>query len=241
MESANRPLKQKTIGILGGASNVATGYYYEFLNEVANKKLGKWDIAETITIGMNFGNIEYFIRQNDWDSLKNYLEKKVQALKNANVDVVICVSNTLHKLLDDIMPAYDIPFIHIVDPTAEAIHKVGLSKVILFGTKPVMNMDYLRNRYQYQFGIEIIVPTEDEQNDIDAIIFDELVKGIVKEASKQRYVEIAERLAKDEGGEGLILGCTEIFTLVAQSDFDTIKVFNTTRLHCDAAIDYALT
>ncbi|MBZ8134053.1 amino acid racemase [Afifella sp. IM 167] len=237
---AERPLAQKTIGLLGGSSNVATGHYYRFLNQIVNERLGGWDIAETMIAGMNFGNIEAFLRADDWAALETYMARKVDGLIAAGADVLLSVSNTLHKPLEPILTTRKIDFIHIVDPTGEAIAKAGLKRVALFGTRPIMQLDYARRRYEEKFGLEILVPDEAEQVEIDRIIFDELVKDVVRPQSKARYLEIAARLQREAGAEGLILGCTEIFLLIDQPDRPDFPMFNTTRLHCEAAVDYAL-
>lgn len=236
----NRPLKQKTIGILGGCSNVATAHYYERLNALANARLGGWDIAETLIAGMNFGNIEGLLRAGDWDSLGTYMEGKIKGLIAGGADVILCASNTLHKPLAPIMSRVDIPWLHIADPTGEAIRAAGLDRIALFGTGPTMEEAYLQNYYKAQHGIEIVTPNANERREIDRIIFDELVKDVVSQTSKQTYLEIADRLAKQEGAQGLILGCTEIFLLLKQDDMPGLPMFNTTELHCKAAIEFAL-
>ncbi|WP_298261911.1 amino acid racemase [uncultured Litoreibacter sp.] len=236
-----RPLKQKTIGLLGGCSNVATAEYYRFLNDAVNARLGGWDIAETLIAGMNFGNIEAFVRNNDWDGLEGYMQLKIDALVAGGADVVLCVSNTLHKPLEGLIANTPIPMIHIADPTGAAMQAKGLSKVALFGTRPVMQMDYLKTRFEQKFGITAIAPTDQEQEDIDRIIFEELVKGKLRDSSRQRYLEIAQRLRREDGAEGLILGCTEIFLLIEQSDLPDFPMFNTAELHCNAAVEFALT
>lgn len=240
MSTAGRPLAQRTIGVLGGASNVATGEYYKFLNEAANDRLGGWDIAETLVAGMNFGNIEALVRADDWDSLSFYLEDKVRGLKAGGADVLICVSNTLHRHLESIAAANDIPLIHIADPTGEAIKAQGLRRVALFGTRPVMEMEYLRDRYAQRFGLEIVVPDQEERSRIDQIIFDELVRSDIRESSRESYLSILDRLVADEGVEGVILGCTEIFLLLDQHHRPDVPMFNTTALHCRAAVEFAL-
>ncbi len=236
----NRPLKQKTIGILGGCSNIATGEYYKFLNDGINDRLGGWEIAETLIAGMNFGNIEAFVRTDDWDALEAYMRIKIDSLIAGGADVILCVSNTLHKPLEGLMSHADVPVIHIADPTGLAMRDAKLKKVALFGTRPVMQMNYLKNRFQDHFGVETISPNEQEQEDIDRIIFNELVKGIISTESKRRYIEIAERMRVDEGAQGLILGCTEIFLLINQTDIADFPMFNTAKLHCDAAVEFAL-
>ena len=233
-----RPFQQKTIGILGGMSNRATVEYYNAINKAVNQSIGEWDIAETLIIGCNFGNIEYFVRQNKWQDAKDYLVNKAKAAENGGAGILICMSNTMHKVLGDIEQEISIPFIHIATPTAQAITSSGLDRVALLGTKPIMAESYMREKYE-AFGLEIIVPEADEQNDIDKIIFDELVKNVISESSKQRYIEIGKNL-KARGAQGLILGCTEIFLLIQESDFDDLPLFNTTQLHVDAVVKAAL-
>lgn len=236
----DRPFNQKTIGILGGCSNVATAEYYRFLNDGVNARLGGWDIAETLITGMNFGNIEAFVRQGEWAALEAYMRVKINGLVDGGADVVLCVSNTLHKSLETVMDGFAVPLIHIADPTGRAINQAGLKRVALFGTRPVMQMSYLKDRYSDRFDIETITPTDSEQEDIDRIIFDELVKGVLTKQSKARYIEIADRMRREDLAEGLILGCTEIFLLIAQADMPDFLMFNTAKLHCDAAIKFAL-
>lgn len=236
----HRPLKQKTIGILGGCSNVATAHYYDRLNALANARLGGWDIAETLIAGMNFGNIEGLLRAGDWDSLGTYMEGKVKSLIAGDADVILCASNTLHKPLAPIMAQVDTPLLHIADPTGEAIRSGGLDRIALFGTGPTMEEAYLQDYYRSQHGIEIVTPNADERSEIDRIIFDELVRNVVSRTSKQVYLNIADRLAEQEGAQGLILGCTEIFLLLKQADRPDLPMFNTTELHCQAAIEFAL-
>lgn len=229
----------KTIGILGGMSDQATAEYYRMINEAVNQRLGGWDIAETLIQGVNFGNIEYFVRNNKWREARQYLEKKAIGAQNGGADILLCVSNTMHRVLDNISNIVDIPFIHIVDPTGEAIAKKGLSKVGLIGTRPVMQASFIIDRYRGHFDIEIVTPNETDQTLIDQIIFNELVKGKIKESSRQFYMEVCYRL-RDMGAQGIILGCTEIFLLIGQADMPDFPIFNTAELHVRAAVDMAL-
>lgn len=233
-----RPHKQKTIGILGGMSNRATVEYYNFINTAVNDRLGNWDIAETLVVGCNFGNIEYFVRNAKWQEAEDYLIDKAKQAERGGADILICMSNTMHKVLGGVSDHINIPFLHIATPTAKAIKQEGLSTVALLGTLPVMAEDYIRKQYEAA-GIEILVPSKSQQKDIDRIIFDELVKNIVTAESKSRYVDICLNLAS-KGAQGIILGCTEIFLLIQAQDFDNLPLFNTTQLHVDAVVEMAL-
>jgi aspartate racemase len=236
MNKMIRPYTQRTIGVLGGCSNVATGEYYKLLNASVNGRLGGWDIAETLIVGMNFGNIEALVRAEDWAGLSAYMDDNVRKL----ADILLCVSNTLHRYLEPISQKYGMAFIHIADPTGAAIRNRGLKRIALFGTKPVMEMDYLKNRLRDSFGLDIVVPNSIERTEIDRIIFDELVKSDVQQNSRDYYVKVANRLVTEHAVEGLILGCTEIFLLLRPEDLPELPMFNTTQLHCEAAVDFAL-
>lgn len=235
-----RPTKMKTIGILGGMSNQATSEYYRLINDLVNQRLGGWEIGETLIQGLNFGNIEYYVRNGLWDEARMYLETKAKGAELAGADMLICVSNTMHCVLDNIDSVVSIPFIHISDPTGQAIKDAGLTKVGILGTKPVMQASYIKDRFAQKFGIEVISPTETEQICVDKIIFDELVKGKITQASKQAYISVCVNLLA-KGAEGIILGCTEIFLLLQPEDLPQAPLFNTTELHAKAAVDLALT
>jgi aspartate racemase len=234
-----RPLQQKTIGILGGMSNQATAEYYRMINAAINHKLGNWDIAQTLIAGLNFGDIEYFVRNNLWNELEKHLEQKVLQLKLGGADLIICVSNTVHKVLVSIMSKIDIPFIHIAEPTAKAIIEKKRNRVGILGTKPVMSLGYIKDYYRNNYSIEVISPDEEAQVEIDRIIFDELVKGQFKPNSKEKYLSIVDQL-EAQGAEGIILGCTEIFLIINQNDRPRLPFFNTTELHVQAAADFVL-
>ena len=234
-----RPMAQKTIGVLGGMSNQATGEYYRLLNKELNDRLSGWDNGEIVIVSVNFGNIEYFVRNDRWDEAHAYLINKVERLERAGVDLVICVSNTMHRVVGPIMAHRKTPFIHIADPTGNAIRKAGISRVGLLGTMPVMKSSELRKRYQEKFGVEVIVPTQADMEIVDHIIFNELVRGELRADSKREYLRIADGL-REGGVDGLILGCTEIFLLIAQNDLPGFPVFDTTELHVQAAVEFAL-
>ena len=229
----------KTIGVLGGMSDQATAEYYRLINEAVNARLGGWNTAEVIINSVNFGNIERFVRTEAWEEAGRYLAKKAQGLERAGADILICVSNTLHRVSDTFTAGLRIPFLHIADPTGDAIKAAGLTRVGLLGTKPVMSAPYLREYYTRHFGCEIVVPDEEEQFIVDRIIFDQLVRRDLRPESREIYLGVIDRL-RDRGAQGVILGCTEIFLLVSQADRPGFPMFNTTALHVERAVNMAL-
>ena len=229
----------KTIGILGGSSDQATADYYRRINQAVNQRLGGWNTGEILIFSMNFALSEHFVRQDLWEEAGAFLAERAARLENAGAGLIICVSNTLHRVADAITARLTIPFLHIADPTGEAIRAAGLSRVALLGTKPVMAKPFLKDRYRDRFGIDILTPAPAEQDHIDRIIFDELCRGMFLPESKAEYLAIIDRL-RGEGAEGVILGCTEIPLLIAQEDRPALPMFNTTALHVEAAVRLAL-
>ncbi|MEP3654417.1 MAG: amino acid racemase [Litorimonas sp.] len=230
-----------TIGILGGASNVATGQMYARINELSQARLNKspagHHIVQTLISGMDFGVIEHAVRHDNWDALSDYLDIHLDRLTSA--DIVICGSNTLHQRVASLMETRPQTFLHIADPTIHAMKRAGVSHAALFGTKPVMSAAYMVDYYGAA-GIKISVPTETEQTDIDRIIFDELCSFNFRPESRQRYVEIARRLSHEKGIQGVILGCTEIEGLVKPDDLPELPLFDTMDLLCKAAVSNVL-
>lgn len=229
----------KRIGILGGSSDQATVDYYVRLNKAVNRREGGHNTAELLISSMNFAFSAKCVIEGRWEEVGAYLGDRAAALEQGGADLIICVSNTLHKTAPVFMAGRSVPFLHIVDPTARAIQRQGLKKVGLLGTKPVMAGTHITSRYEDLFGIETVVPDEAGQHEVDQIIFDELCAGIFTEASKARYLDIISDLEK-QGAEGVILGCTEIPLLVNQDDRPDFPMFDTTGLHVEEAVDFAL-
>jgi aspartate racemase len=229
----------KTIGILGGSSDQATAEYYSRINKSVNARLGGWHTGQVLIYSMDFATSEHFVRNNLWDEAAAFLADKAQRLERAGAELLICVSNTLHRVADRVVSAVGVPFLHIVDPTAQAIRSAGLARVALLGTKPVMSLDYLKRRYRERFGIEILVPPALQQDQLDRIIFDELCRGVFSDSGKAAYLDAIDAL-RARGAEGVILGCTEIPLLVAQQDRPDFPMFNTLALHVEAAVEMAL-
>ncbi len=234
-----RPRPMKTIGVLGGMSDKATGEYYRLINAAINARLGGWDNGEIVIVSVNFGNIQHFIRAGLWDEATAYLAEKVDRLERAGVDVIVCVSNTMHRVLEQVMADRPTPFIHIADPTGTAIRAAGLSRVGLLGTLPIMASDQIAGRYRERFGIDILVPDEAGRAAVDRVIFDELVHDVVSDESREIYRSVIAALGQ-RGAQGVILGCTEIYMLTGRGRLDGLPLFDTTELHVNAAVDFAL-
>ena len=224
----------KTVGVIGGSTDVATVEYYKLINALVRRELGGLHTAEIIINSMDVARSLHYVSNNLWEEGGVYLHEKAQSLERAGADFILCVSNTWHCASEIFMKDIKIPLLHIVDPTAQAIQKKGLKTVALLGTKAAMSSPYLSNEYSSRFGLSVLIPSEEQQNYINDVIFKELTLAKFTEQSRNGYLDIIDALVA-RGAEGVILGCTEIPLLVSQSDRPHVPMFDTLRLHAEAA------
>lgn len=227
----------KTIGLIGGMSWESSAIYYKMLNKKANEILGGVHSCKCIMVSVDFGEIAKLQHEGNWEELGKIMIDSAQKLEKSGADFIVLCTNTMHKLSDLIEKNINIPFLHIADATAEAIKETKISKVGLLGTKFTMEQGFIKNRLKEKHNIETIIPNEFQQSQIHTIIYDELVKGIINDNSRQIFNEIIEDLI-DKGSEGIILGCTEIMLLVNKTNTKNI-IFDTTEIHALKAIEYA--
>ncbi|KAJ6437206.1 aspartate racemase [Purpureocillium lavendulum] len=229
----------KTIGIIGGSTDIATVEYYKLINEHVRRELGGLHTGEIIINSMDLAQSARFVNNQLWDEGAAYLHAKAKSLERAGADFIICVSNTWHRVADKFMAGVDLPLLHIADPTGAAIQEQGLRNVALLGTKATMSSPYLPDLFTSRFGLTVTVPSEEQQDLIDGVIFGEISHGQFTKASRDAYLDIIDDLVA-RGAQGVILGCTEIPLLVSQADRPQIPMFDTLRLHARAAAMKAL-
>jgi amino-acid racemase len=228
----------KTIGLIGGMSWESTVPYYRIINETVRERVGGFHSAKLVLYSVDFYEIELLQKSGDWDKAGRVLAQAAQALQAAGADFLVLCTNTMHKVADAIENAVSIPLFHIADPTAQEIKKNGLTKVGLLGTRFTMEQDFYRGRLRGQHHLDVLIPDEADRDVVHRVIYEELVMGLVRDASRAEYRRIIQRLV-DRGSQGVILGCTEISTLVGPSD-SPVPLFDTTRLHARKAAEYAL-
>jgi len=212
--------------------------YYKLINEKVNKLLGGFHSCKSIMYSVDFAEIEKLQHQDKWEELNFIMADSAKKLEDAGADIIILCTNTMHLCSKAITDNISIPFLHIAEATGEEIVNRNVKKAGLLGTKFTMEKDLYRKILNKKFGIEIIIPDDEERNTVHRIIYEELVQGQIKDESREIYKEIIGNMQKN-GAEGVILGCTEIPLLISDSDVD-IPVFNTTKLHAEKAVMRAL-
>tara|TARA_B110000902_G_C14231511_1_gene559075 strand:+ start:502 stop:1191 length:690 start_codon:yes stop_codon:yes gene_type:complete len=227
----------KKIGLIGGITPESTILYYRILNELNSNFSGKIHSAEVIINSFDFGKISQLQKESRWDLLDEIMANAGKSLENAGANCIIICANTMHLCIDAVRKKVTIPVIHIAESTAKSILKKQLKKVALLGTKYTMEKDFFIDILT-SFGIETMIPNLEERDLIHRVIYDELSSGYLNSVSKEKYLEIINRLVKS-GAEGVILGCTEIPLLIQQQDV-SVPVFDTTEIHATAAFEFSM-
>lgn len=227
----------KTLGLLGGMSWESTIPYYRIINERVRERLGGLHSARLALFSVDFAEIERLQMRGDWDEAGRQLADAAAALARAGAQGIVICTNTMHKVAAAVEAGSGLPLLHIADATAARIRAAGLTRVGLLGTRFTMEQDFYRERLE-SHGLAVLVPEAAQRDEVHRVIYDELCRGEIRDASRERYREIMGDLVR-RGAEGLILGCTEIGLLVGAAD-TTVATFDTTRIHAEAAADWAL-
>lgn len=224
----------KKIGLVGGVSWVSTMEYYRLINEGVNNALGGLNFAECIIYSLNFGDIQ----EKTWDNAYDLLAGACLSLKNSGADGIALCANTAHLYIDRLQESVGLPFLHIGVETAKAVCAKEIKKVGLLGTKYSMEKTFLRDTLA-GYGLETLIPETSETRDyLQHTLKEELGRGIISKATKEKYITIINGLI-ERGARGIILGCTEIPLLISQEDL-SIPVFDTTKIHADAIVRFSV-
>jgi aspartate racemase len=227
----------KRIGLLGGMSWESSHLYYRLVNEIVRDRLGGVHSADCVMISVDFAEIETLQAAGAWEAAGERLALEAQRLVAAGADFLVLCTNTMHKVAETVEAAVDVPLLHLGDVTAGAAEQAGCRTLGLLGTGFTMSQDFYRDRIA-SHGLTVLVPDPDQQAMVHRVIYDELVRGIVREESRAAYVAVIDDLVA-RGCDGIILGCTEIELLVGPDDVPVTSL-PTTRLHAIAAVEAAL-
>ena len=227
----------KTIGLIGGMSWESTVTYYKVINETVKEKLGGLHSAKCLLYSVDFEEIEACQAQGQWEESGIILTQAAQALERAGADFLVICTNTMHKVAPQIQRDVSIPLLHIAKATARQLHRQGITRVGLLGTRYTMEQDFYKEVLR-QEGIQVLIPGEKDRNLVNDVIYYQLCLGIISPQSRREYLRIIGELA-EQGAQGVILGCTEIGLLVSQEN-TSVPLFDTTLIHGRQAALFAM-
>ena len=227
----------KTIGLLGGMSWESTVTYYQVINETVKETLGGLHSAKILMYSVDFEEIERCQSSGQWEESAAILSDAAMRLEAAGADFIVICTNTMHKVAPEIQKRITVPVLHIAEATAMKLKEAGITKVGLLGTAYTMREDFYAEVIRRN-GIEVLVPKEEEIETVNSIIFQELCLGEIHDQSRTKVLHIIEAL-RQNGAQGVILGCTELGLLIHSEDTD-LPVFDTALIHARAAAFAAL-
>ena len=227
----------KKIGILGGMSPESTTEYYEYITRTYTARFGDYGYPEIIIYSVSFQPYVDWPNEDRWDLVAQGLSEAAQRLEAAGADFIIIATNTMHLVFDQVQANVNVPMLSLLDAVGEAILARGMKTVGLLGTKFTMEKTFYHDELARK-GIAVLTPDADDREYVNRVIYDELVAGLIRDESRAGFVAIIEKLAA-RGAEGVILGCTEIPLLVSEADVG-MPLFDTTTIHAEAALNYAL-
>lgn len=227
----------KKIGILGGMSAVSTQIYYKNICSLVTKKLGDLNSPELIIRSLNFEPLAKHMHSNQWDSIAEILNFEAKKLEQSGADFIILATNTMHKLADKMMSNISIPLLHIADATADELIKNNRNSPAFIATKFTMDENFYTDRLKIK-NLNPMVPKKEDREEINRIIFDELCVNKINSDSQKKYIDCINEMIS-QGADSLILGCTEV-CLLLNKDNVSVPVFDTTEIHCNAAVEFSL-
>jgi aspartate racemase len=227
----------QTIGLVGGMSWESSAAYYELLNRGVESRLGGLHSAKTVMASVEFAEVTALQEAEDWDGVAEVLVAAAQSVERAGADFLMLCTTTFHRVAEQVEAAIDIPLLHLADVVAQAGRDKDVETVALLGTRFAMSRTFFTERIA-RHGLEVLVPDTAHHDELNRIIYDELVHGKVLDSSRKAVVGMIDELW-DAGAGGIILGCSELELLVKQADSE-LPVFPCTTLHVAAALDRAL-
>lgn len=208
--------------------------YYDLILEKYYEKFNDYNYPEILIFSLNFQKlIDYELGGNRAKYIE-YLMNGIKSLENGGATFIVMAANSPHAVYNDLENLSKVPILSIVKATAEKACQENMKKLLLLGIKFTMQNTFYQDNFK-ELGIEVITPSNEEQDVIDKIIFNELVIGFFKQESKENLLRIIEKYEVD----GVILGCTELPLILTQND-TKIKLLDTLQIHVDATLDFYL-
>jgi len=232
----------KKIGLIGGLSWESTALYYAHLNRLTNQKLGGMHSAQLILISLDFAEIAELQRENRWKDSAEILAQAAIQLEGAGAEIILLCSNTMHKVIEVIAARVNVPILNIADCVALTAKSLCLQRLALFGTRFTMEDRFYADRL-IQSGLEVVVPSEEQRDKINDVIFSELCRGLIRRESKLELQNIISDLQTRHQIDAVVLGCTELGLLLDAEEMHSanhsIRLLDSAKLHCEAAIHEA--
>ena len=227
----------RTIGLIGGMSWQSSRLYYDRINQMVAERKGGAHSAKIIINSMDFAPLAKLQAEGDWRRAGAMLADMAQALERAGADVIAIGANTMHKVASQVTASVSIPLLHIGDALIKELRGDARSRPLLLGTRYTMEdsflIDHLGNK-----GIGAVTPDKADRDALHAIIYNELIKGIVTDDARTTVQAMIDR-SGDKEADSVIFACTEIGMLFRPTEVG-LPGYDTLELHAAALVDFSL-
>lgn len=227
----------RKLGLIGGMSWYSTELYYARINKQVIKRTGGTCNAPLVLESLNFCDIAKATSDQDWDHVAEVLIAAAQRLEVAGATAILICANSMHKVYERVEQAISIPLIHIADAVGTKMKTDGVQSAALLGTANVMAENWYRQRL-VKHGVTLMPAEMDDVQDLDRIIYDELMLGQVKRESERTLKSIITEIDQ-EGIKAVVLGCTEL-CMIVDTKANILPIYDSTEIHADAGVEWIL-
>ncbi|MCA1750073.1 MAG: amino acid racemase [Sphingomonadales bacterium] len=227
----------RKLGLIGGMSWVSTRTYYDYINRMVQKDSSKLTSAPLLIESLDFAQLYALQDKADWDRAAGVLCDSAKRLEAAGAGALIIGANSMHKVYDRVAEAISLPILHIADCVGAKMKAKGVESAALIGTRNVMIESFFRQRL-VAHGVDLLPPDMEVVEEVDRIIYDELMMGKVTRDAERKLRTIITQKEKD-GAKAIVLACTELDQIV-DIDANVLPIFDSTQIHSKAAADWIL-
>jgi aspartate racemase len=227
----------RKIGLIGGMSWLSTRTYYEDINQLVQARTTTLSSAPLLIESLDFSSLARLTTTEEWAHAAQVLADSARRLEQAGATALVIGANSMHKVYDRVAEAVGIPVIHIADTVAARMKANGVTTATLLGTRYVVMESFYRKRL-VAHGITLLPPQIDEVEETDRIIYDELMQGKATRAAERTFKTMLTNMGQ-RGAQAAVLACTEL-DMVVDVDANVLPIYDGTRIHAEAAVDWIL-
>lgn len=227
----------RKLGLIGGMSWVSTRTYYDWINRLVQRRAEPMASAPVLIDSLDFRRLYGLHEPEDWQRAAQVLADSARQLEGAGATAIVIAANSMHKVYDEVAAQVTVPIIHIAECIGKRMREDGVANAALIGTRNVMTENFYRQRL-VAHGIDLLPPDMDNVEQLDRIIYDELMLGKATRDAQRALKTMITRKEQD-GAEAIVLACTEL-EMIVDVDANVLPIFDSARIHCEAAVDWIM-
>lgn len=227
----------RKLGLIGGMSWVSTRTYYEHINRIVQARTDRRSSAPLLIESLDFAKLYALHDEADWARAAKVLTASAKRLERCGATALIVGANSMHKVYDEVAAAVQVPILHIAECVGERMAADKVRTAALLGTSNVMTESFYRRRL-VAHGVDLLPPDLDNVEELDRIIYGELMVGKVSRDA-ERALKTIITVKEKEGADAIVLACTEL-DMVVDVDANVLPIYDSTRIHAEKAVEWIL-